>query len=136
LEIRLLAASNIVSARKPNFRSNVSKRSIGRARSSQLRENGCFDTPATFDVKRHIAVGHRLGSTMRPWNTARATIYGAAIGVAAAAVKLFAPWSEPQDGSVIIKEFFGAALAFALLCGVAAALRNFVARRLVWRKLQ
>jgi hypothetical protein len=27
----------------------------------------------------------------------------------------------------------GASLAFALLCGLAAALRNFIARRLIWR---
>ena len=66
---------------------------------------------------------------MQPWNTARATIYGMAIGFAAAAVKLLAPWSEPHGGwAPVIREFVGAGLAFGLLCGVAAALRNFVAR--------
>jgi hypothetical protein len=74
---------------------------------------------------------------MQPWNTLRATIYGAAIGFIAAAVKSFAPWSQTHDGSVaVIKEFMGATLAFALLCGLAAALRNYVARRLIWRELQ
>jgi hypothetical protein len=47
-------------------------------------------------------------------------------------VKLLAPWSEPHGGAVaIIQEFVGAGLAFGLLCGAAAALRNFVARRLI-----
>ena len=74
----------------------------------------------------------RVGFPMQPWNTARATIYGVGIGLAAAAVKLVAPWSEPHGGAVaIIQEFVGAALAFGLLCGAAAALRNFVARRLI-----
>jgi hypothetical protein len=77
---------------------------------------------------------------MRAWNTARAALYGAAIGVAAAAIKLFAPWqqtwqqawTQPQHAmSAIVEEFVGAALAFALLCGLAAALRNFIARRLI-----
>ena len=67
---------------------------------------------------------------MRPWNTMRAIGYGGAIGLAAAAFKSFAPWSEPQSGSAIAKELIGAALAFALLCGVTAALRNFIRRRL------
>ena len=57
-------------------------------------------------------------------------LYGAGIGVAAAAVKLFAPWSEPHTTAAIAEELVGAALAFALLCGLAAALRNFIARRL------
>jgi len=69
---------------------------------------------------------------MQPWNIARATIYGVVIGFAAAAVKLLAPWTEPHGGwAPVIREFVGAGLAFGLLCGVAAALRNFVARRFV-----
>jgi hypothetical protein len=31
----------------------------------------------------------------------------------------------------MIQEFVGAGLAFGLLCGLAAAFRNFVARRLI-----
>ena len=57
-------------------------------------------------------------------------VYGAAIGAAAAAVKLLAPWSEPRQLLAMAEEVIGAALAFALLCGVAAAIRNFAARRL------
>lgn len=60
----------------------------------------------------------------------RATAYGGAIGLAAALVKSFAPWSDTQSGSAIAKELIGATLAFALLCGVASALRNFIMRRL------
>jgi hypothetical protein len=67
---------------------------------------------------------------MRPWNTMRAIGYGGAIGLATAAIKLFGPWSEPHPGLAIAKELIGAALAFALLCAAAAALRNFIRRRL------
>ena len=67
---------------------------------------------------------------MQAWNTMRATAYGGAIGLVAALVKSFAPWSNTQSGSAIAKELIGATLAFALLCGLAAALRNFILRRL------
>jgi hypothetical protein len=67
---------------------------------------------------------------MRPWNAIRAIGYGGAIGLTAAAIKSFGPWSEPQSGPAIAEELIGAALAFALLCGVATALRNFIRRRL------
>ena len=67
---------------------------------------------------------------MRPWNAVRATVYGGTIGLAAAAVKSFAPWGDAPSGAAIAKEFVGATLAFALLCGLAAALRNFIQRRL------
>ena len=60
----------------------------------------------------------------------RAMAYGGAIGLAAAVVKSVAPWSDGQSGSAIAKELVGATLAFALLCGLAAALRNFILRRL------
>ena len=67
-----------------------------------------------------------------PWNTGRALLYGAAVGAVAAAFKLLAPWSGPHSAVAIIEEVVGAALAFALLCGLAAALRNFIVRRLIW----
>jgi hypothetical protein len=73
---------------------------------------------------------------MQLWNTERAMACGAAIGVAAAALKLFAPWSEPRAFSAMVAEFAGAALAFALLCGMAAAVRNFVARRLISAEIE
>ena len=63
-------------------------------------------------------------------------IYGAGIGVVAAGFKLIAPWSEPHSLLSVATELVGAALAFALLCGLAAELRNFVARRLIWREMQ
>ena len=67
---------------------------------------------------------------MRPWNTMRAMAYGGAIGLSAAAVKSFTPWSDAASGPAIAKEFIGATLAFALLCGLMAALRNVIQRRL------
>ncbi len=67
---------------------------------------------------------------MREWNTIRATVYGGAIGFVAALVKSFAPWSEVQFGFAIARELVGATLAFALLCGLAAAVRNFILRRI------
>jgi hypothetical protein len=75
-------------------------------------------------------------SDTRPWNSARAMLFGALIGGAAAAFKLMAPWSEPHSATAIAEELTGAALAFALLCGLAAALRNFVVRRLVGTETQ
>jgi hypothetical protein len=75
-------------------------------------------------------------SDTKPWNSARAMLYGAVIGGGAAAFKLMAPWSDPHSVAAIAKELIGAALAFALLCGLAAALRNFVVRRLVGTETQ
>jgi len=72
---------------------------------------------------------------MRPWNTMRAMAYGGAIGLGAAAVKSFAPWSDVASGAAIAKELIGATLAFALLCGLAAALRNVVQRRITGSEL-
>jgi hypothetical protein len=66
---------------------------------------------------------------MRPWNTVRATACGGVVGLVAALIKSFAPWSDVQSGAAIAKEVIGATLAFALLCGLAAALRNFILRR-------
>lgn len=73
---------------------------------------------------------------MREWNTLRATVYGGAIGLAAAAIKSFGPWSDVQSGSGVARELLGATLAFALLCGLAAALRNFIQRRIAGSELQ
>jgi hypothetical protein len=87
------------------------------------------DPPATFHAVHHAPSAYK-DPAMRPWNTVRATVYGGAIGLAAAAVKSFAPWSDASSGAVIAKELIGATLAFALLCGLVAALRNFIQRRL------
>jgi hypothetical protein len=69
-------------------------------------------------------------SPPRAWNAGRAALYGALIGVVAAAFRVLAPWSEPHSLAADIREFFGAALAFALLCLAASVLRNFIMRRL------
>jgi hypothetical protein len=77
----------------------------------------------------------RREASKTPWNSGRAMIYGAGIGVVAAGFKLIAPWSEPHSLFSVATELVGAALAFALLCGLAAALRNFIVRHLIWREL-
>jgi hypothetical protein len=71
------------------------------------------------------------GSPPQVWNTTRAASYGALIGAVAAAFKIFAPWGEPHTMAANVREVVGAALAFALLCAIASALRNFLARRLI-----
>jgi hypothetical protein len=73
----------------------------------------------------------RSDANPNPWNSGRATLYGAAIGFVAAVFRLLAPWSPPHSMIEVSEELVGAALAFALLCGLAAALRNFIARRLI-----
>lgn len=68
--------------------------------------------------------------SINPWNVGRAMLYGAAIGFVAAGFKLLAPWDEPHTAVTIAEELIGATLAFALLCGIAAALRNAAIQRL------
>jgi hypothetical protein len=75
----------------------------------------------------------RREASATPWNTGRALLYGAAIGFVAAAFKLLAPWSEARSHLAVVEQLVEATLGFALLCGLAAALRNFIARRLIWR---
>jgi len=69
---------------------------------------------------------------MQPRNIGRAMIYGAVLGGAAAAFKLFSFWTGPHSLTAITREFAGAALAFALLCALVSALRNAIARWLIW----
>jgi hypothetical protein len=69
----------------------------------------------------------------REWSVARAAAYGGALGALAAMFKMFAPWREGTASLASPLEVLGAALGFALLCAGAAALRNFIARRLIWR---
>ena len=70
-----------------------------------------------------------LAGGARAWSIARAAGYGGAIGALAAMFKTFGPL---RVGGFL--EIVGAALGFALLCGGAAALRNFIARRFVWQE--
>jgi hypothetical protein len=72
------------------------------------------------------------GDGARAWSLARAAAYGAGIGALAALVKIFAL----RQGGAVAAQFWEvaeAAVAFALLCAGAAALRNFLARRAIWR---
>jgi hypothetical protein len=62
--------------------------------------------------------------------------YGGTLGFCAAVVKSFAPWSDAVSGAAMAKELVGASLAFALLCGLVAALRNVIQRRLMGSELQ
>jgi hypothetical protein len=64
----------------------------------------------------------------RDWNVPRAGAYGACIGLAAALIKMFSPGAASPH----IYEVAAAAVGFAVLCAAAAALRNAVARRLIW----
>jgi hypothetical protein len=73
-------------------------------------------------------------ASARPWSIPRALAYGAVIGMLAATVKSFglARDSVAAHGGSLA-EIAGAAVGFALLCAGAAAARNFLARRLIWR---
>lgn len=71
------------------------------------------------------------------WNVARAACCGAVIGALAALFKTLGPFrAGAGTGNLTdhLMEIAAAALAFALLCAAAATLRNFIARRLVWRE--
>jgi hypothetical protein len=70
----------------------------------------------------------------REWSIARAAAYGAVLGIVAGLLKTFGLTHQPIATSV--PEIAGAALCFALLCAGATALRNFIARRLIWPELQ
>jgi hypothetical protein len=76
----------------------------------------------------------RRNADPTPWNTARAMAYGAVVGAVAAGFKLLAPWSDIHAVYAMARETIGAALAFALLCGLAAAARNFAVGRLIGPK--
>lgn len=68
------------------------------------------------------------------WSVVHAAGYGAVIGALAALFKTLGPLHAANAGSSLTgraAEIAGAAVVFALLCAGAAALRNFLARRLV-----
>jgi len=79
---------------------------------------------------------HASTDNARAWNVARAAFYGAALGAAAALVKILGPWHAGGSAAARALEVAAAAIAFALLCAGAAALRNFVARRLIWPQMR
>jgi hypothetical protein len=70
------------------------------------------------------------GEGVRAWSPARAAAYGAGIGVLAALLKIFG-LRHDSAGTAQVLELAAVALAFALLCAGAAALRNFLARRVI-----
>ncbi len=84
------------------------------------------------------------GDSARAWSMTRAAAYGAGIGALAALFKAFGPLrqtaalanSPTENLAANFLEIAGAALAFALLCAGAAALRNFIARRLIWWEMR
>ncbi len=77
------------------------------------------------------------GDSARAWSMTRAAAYGAGIGALAALFKAFGPLrqtaalanSPTENLAANFLEIAGAALAFALLCAGAAAIRNFIGRR-------
>jgi hypothetical protein len=70
----------------------------------------------------------------REWNIARAAVYGAVLGIVAGLLKTLGLTHQAIATSVA--EIAGAALGFALLCASATAVRNFIARRLIWLELR
>lgn len=74
------------------------------------------------------------GDGPRAWSVYRAAAYGAGIGALAALFKTFGPLHAAGPAAASFLQIAGAALAFALLCAGAAALRNLIARRFIWRE--
>ena len=75
----------------------------------------------------------------RAWSVTRAAACGAGIGAVAALFKVLSPLHGPFAGSIrpggllpILPEVAGAVVGFGLLCAAVAALRNFIAQRLIW----
>ncbi len=67
----------------------------------------------------------------RAWSVRQAAAYAAGIGALAAFFNTFAPLREAGSARAHLLEIAAVALGFGLLCGAAAALRNFIARRLI-----
>jgi hypothetical protein len=76
------------------------------------------------------------GDGARAWNVTRAAAYGAGVGAIAALFRTLGPLHEAGSAPTRVLEIAGVALAFALLCAAAAALRNFIARRLIWPEMR
>ena len=73
------------------------------------------------------------GDKPREWSMTRAAAYGAALGLLAGLFKTFAPLHQAAATGAV--NIIGAAFGFAVLCAAAAALRNVIARRLIWPDL-
>jgi hypothetical protein len=76
---------------------------------------------------------YRDNENAQDWSVMRAAACGAGIGVAAALFKMLAPTGERIWTPARFLEMAEAALAFALLCAVAALVRNMLVRHFVER---
>ncbi len=79
---------------------------------------------------------YQSSENAQAWSIVHATACGAGIGALAGLFKILGPLRASNAGISFADgaaQIVGAAVVFALLCGGAAALRNLVARRLVWR---
>jgi hypothetical protein len=76
---------------------------------------------------------YRSQEPARAWNVFHAAGYGAVLGALAALFKTLGPFAAGAQRGFTdhLLEIALGTLAFALLCGAAATLRNFLARRLV-----
>jgi hypothetical protein len=74
------------------------------------------------------------GDKPREWSVTRAAAYGAVLGIIAGLFKTLGP--SHQAIATSVPEIAGVALCFALLCAGATALRNVIARRLIWPELR
>ncbi len=77
---------------------------------------------------------YRSHDAGRPCNVAYAALYGAGIGLFAGLLKTFNPFrpTAPENLTNHLTDVVLAAIGFALLCAAVAALRNVIARRLIW----
>jgi len=77
---------------------------------------------------------YRSQDTARPWNITYAALCGAGIGLVAGLLKTFNPFRAAPAETLTdhLVDVALAALGFAAFCAAAAALRNVIARRLVW----
>jgi hypothetical protein len=73
------------------------------------------------------------GDKPQAWSITRAAGCGAVLGIVAGLLRTLG--LTHQAIAVSVPEIAGAALGFALLCAGATALRNFIARRLIWPEL-
>jgi hypothetical protein len=75
---------------------------------------------------------YQSSENAQAWNVVHAAAYGAGLGALAALFRTLGPLRAPASFAHSAAEIAGAAIVFGLLCAGAAALRNFLARRLVW----
>jgi len=78
---------------------------------------------------------YQSSENAQAWNVVRAAAYGAGLGALAALFRTLGPLHATGAAASFAHsaaEIAGAAIVFGLLCAGAAALRNFLARRLVW----